>query len=103
MNIGEEDHMNAIETARQVAIRDMLTNAADYVVINDGAVQYPVLRDDLRDGDTEDSIRDMDSDEYAAFCTAVGYDARAYTAGSGELNRLTDSMIERGATYWRVG
>lgn len=87
----------------KTVIREMLANAADYIVVNDGSGQYPVDRSDLRDGDTERTIRDMGAAEYAEFCRSVPADLRVASVGDDLMTRLTDAMIERGAEYWRVG
>lgn len=81
---------------------EMIRSAKSYVVINDGQNVYPVLRSDLREGDSATVIRGMDGDEYADWCNAVPADQRVAAAGTGEMSDLCDELIEAGATQWRV-
>src|SRR5690606_30985575 len=50
--------------------------ATRYVVIDDGAYVYPVLRDDLGPDDTPDALAEMSPDEYEDWCERVPADER---------------------------
>lgn len=82
---------------------ELLAAAADYIVIDDGGMRYIVDRHDLRDGDTEESIRAMTPDQYDPFCRAVPADQRYAIVGSGDNVDLCNAMIEAGADHWVVG
>lgn len=73
-----------------------------YIVINDGQFLYPVLRSDLREGDTEARVKAMDSDEYSAWCNFVPADERQYVIGSQEMIEFCRALQADGAETWYV-
>lgn len=81
----------------------MVENAKAYVVVNDGQFRYPVLRSDMRPGDTEEVVTEMNSDEYAAWCNAVPADLRYADVGTRELIDLCSELESCGADVWNVG
>jgi hypothetical protein len=82
-----------------------MTTATDYIIINDGQYVYPVLRSDLdRSGQTEESLRAMDGDEYSAWCSSGRVPvAEARCVGSAECIRRCQDLQEEGAETWYIG
>jgi hypothetical protein len=81
----------------------MIKNFRNYIVVNDGQCKYPVLRADLRDGDTEAAVASMSSEEYAEWCQAVPADQHLGSIGSEDLNTMCDLLTNLGTQIWHVG
>ncbi len=82
---------------------EMLKNYRDYVIVDDGSTKFPVLKADLKNGDSEAALRAMDSEEYAAWCDEVPADLRPGKPGSEDLDTVVDMRIERGTQVWHSG
>lgn len=80
------------------------TPSIDYIVIDDGQFQFPVLRADVaRSGETRASIRDMDEDAYAAWCGAVpAVLAPGDSVGSQTCIDMCRALEALGAQRWHV-
>lgn len=81
----------------------MITRAESYIVVNDGQYRYPVLRSDLRPGDTEAVIRAMSPEQYGDWCQSVPADQRVANVGTRDMSDLCAALIDHGAEIWEVG
>lgn len=81
----------------------IISEAVNYVVVNDGQFRFPVRKSDLRAGDSEETIRAMDGDSYAEFCNSgVPADLRVGDVGTKECIDLCNALVEAGAELWNV-
>lgn len=89
------------ETMRQL-LRDTITDedASQYVVVNDGAFVSASKRSDLRDGDSEDALREGGADAYQDFCNSVDYDSQYGDVGSAGCIAWCHALMEAGADIW---
>ena len=77
--------------------------ATRYVVIDDGALVYPVLRDDLGPDDTPDTLAAMTPDQYSDWCEQVPADERYAPIGTPAMDRFCAWLEEHGAERWYIG
>lgn len=84
----------------------MKTRAKEYVVIDDGQFQYPVLKSDLRPNDTQDMLKAMSADQYSAWCNTevpADFAAAGGTVGSQECIDFCEALKDAGADTWYIG
>lgn len=75
----------------------------EYVVIDDGAFQYPILIDDL-DGQTQASLKAMRGpDEYSLWCSTHPMDSSRGTVGTQGCIDFCEELKAAGAAVWRIG
>jgi len=85
-----------------VTIHDQIVaNAANYVVIDDGAFRYPMARVDMG-GVSRDDLSAMTGDEYSAWCSDHPADFRVGDLYSDALMQLIDDLLEADADLWDV-
>jgi len=76
--------------------------ATQYVVIDDGAYVYPVLREDLGPDDSPDALAEMSPDEYQDWCERVPADERYAAIGTPEMAAFCRWLEAQGAPRWYI-
>ena len=82
--------------------KQIIKDANNYIVVDDGQFRYPVRRSSLRPGDSETLVKSMSGDEYGAWCQVVPSDLRIGEAGTLECLQLCEDLVEAGADVWHV-
>ena len=85
----------------------MTTALSKWIIVNDGELRYPVRTSDLRQGESEGSLRAMTAREYDewAITTHSILKNEAFTRfllGSDVLEERLDAMVAAGTPEWAV-
>ena len=86
-----------------IEVHGVSLDPGQYVVINDGAFQFPVERSSLRVGDTEARLKGMSGDQYRAWCDEVGMDERFGVVGEQGCIDVCEALKDAGADAWYIG